>query len=466
LIVDSFRSEFVRIVTTVALALFIMGVALADSRYKKVWHDEIFTDLIAQSETISDLWRALARGVDLNPPLHHLAVRCANTVLGPSSIALRLHASLGFLLMSVCLYRFVSRRYPAPFAWLAMLVPLATEAFYLASEGRPYGLLLGFSALALVCWQGATEQAGGGRRIWLVGLTLSLAAAVSTHYYGTLAVVPLAIGEAVRTARRRRIDVPIWAAFVLGPLALVGSIPLMIGARKFASTFWAQPSLKSVPKAYSYLLEKSSPPMVALLFVAAIAGWWYWRRGEEREEVESREGDFAPHELAAVASFAAMPFLAVALAIVGKIGFTERYAVTSVIGLAVFVAIAARRVVNGWTCPALAMGGLLIGWTLVMHADPIKSALKRTAVPPPPVGRALLDADQSGLPVVAPHPFLFLEASVGLPKSLAARLVFISEGDDTPTLASRSLKPSSPPIRVFWSSSTTTATSAGNSWRA
>ncbi len=421
-----------RTVVTLALSLFILGVALADSRFKKVWHDEIYTDVISRTDSVSSIWNALATGTDLNPPLNYLAVRASYAALGPSPTALRLPSALGYLLMSVCLYGFVARRYSAPFAWLAMLFPIATEAFSLASEGRPYGLLLGFSALAMVCWQGATDGAGTRRGLSLIGLTLSLAAAVSTHYYGTLAVVPLAIGEAVRTVARRRVDVPIWVAFVLGPLALLASIPLMIEARKYASTFWAQPSLKSIPKTYLYLLEKSAPVFVAMLFVVAL-------RARATRLVEDNGDGFGPHELAVAASFAAMPFLAVSLATVGRIGFTERYAVSSVIGLAVFVAVVARRAVDGRSVPALALSLSLIVWTVGMHAGPIGSALRRTPVPPPAVGLGLLEGDQSDLPVAVPHPFLFLEASNTLPEPLASRLVFMGEVDDTPTLALRIL---------------------------
>ena len=68
-------------------------VALAESRVKNVWHDEIYTATIVRAGGVGEIWKALASGVDLNPPLNYLGVYCADTVLGPSLISLRLPSS-------------------------------------------------------------------------------------------------------------------------------------------------------------------------------------------------------------------------------------------------------------------------------------------------------------------------------------------------------------------------------------
>ena len=131
---------------------------------RAVWHDEIFTETIARLERVDDVWSALARGTDLNPPLYYLAVAARITCWGKHTCA-RLPAALGYLLMSVCLYRFVARRFPVPYAWLAMLLPLITQASWYGCEGRPYGLFLGFSAWR---WSaGKTRPTGcAGRSPW------------------------------------------------------------------------------------------------------------------------------------------------------------------------------------------------------------------------------------------------------------------------------------------------------------
>ena len=39
--------------------------------------------------------------------------------------------------------------------WLALLVPLCTNAYYYAHEARAYALVLGCGGLSVLCWQAA-----------------------------------------------------------------------------------------------------------------------------------------------------------------------------------------------------------------------------------------------------------------------------------------------------------------------
>ena len=118
-------------------------------------------------------------------------MRATTFLLGRGPLALRLPSIAGFALMLFCLYRIAQRRIGTATAWVAVLFPFTTRGYWYAVEARPYGLMMGFSALALWCWQVATaEQA---RRYALLGLTLSLAAAISTHFYTALVFLALAL---------------------------------------------------------------------------------------------------------------------------------------------------------------------------------------------------------------------------------------------------------------------------------
>ena len=64
---------------------------------------------------------------------------------------------LGYLLMSVCVFGFVVRRASRLYGLVAVLLPIATIAHGYAYEARAYGLVLGFSAAALLCWQRSAE---------------------------------------------------------------------------------------------------------------------------------------------------------------------------------------------------------------------------------------------------------------------------------------------------------------------
>src|SRR5262245_65490298 len=136
-----------------------------------MWNDELFTFYTSRLPKVSDIWGALLTGADQIPPLFHLITRAAFALFGVNSLSVRLPEVLGFWVMSLCLFRFVSKRSSALYGFAAMLVPLITVAYDYAYEARPYGLVLGFCGLALLCWQSAAE--GHYRKLPLIGLAVS-----------------------------------------------------------------------------------------------------------------------------------------------------------------------------------------------------------------------------------------------------------------------------------------------------
>jgi len=91
-----------------------------------------------------------------------MVLRGAIAVFGDHHATNRLPYALGFLLMSVCIFRFVSIRCPATYAAAAMIFPALTGVGYYATEMRAYGLELGAAGVALVAWQEAALGGGGG----------------------------------------------------------------------------------------------------------------------------------------------------------------------------------------------------------------------------------------------------------------------------------------------------------------
>ena len=134
-----------------------------------------------------------------------------------------------------------------------MLFPLVTGAYYYATEARPYGLVLGFSGLALLCWQAATEK--DRRLLSLAGLAASLAAAISCHYHAVFVLAALGFAEAVRSRTLRRLDLPLWAALSLGVAPLLAFFPLIRRAIGYSTTFWAKSRWMSAPEFYYSLLR-------------------------------------------------------------------------------------------------------------------------------------------------------------------------------------------------------------------
>jgi dolichyl-phosphate-mannose-protein mannosyltransferase len=301
---------------------------------KQLWNDELFTFYISQRSTLRDVWGVLLTGAEQLPPLFYVITRGFNAVFGRSALSFRLPEILGFWVMSAGLFCFVRRRSPVPFACIAMILPMLTSAFYYAYEARPYGLVLGFSALALLCWQSAAE--GRMRTLSLVGMSLSLAAALSCHYYAILCFAPFALGEGVRTVVRRRPDFWIWIALLCGFLPLALFLPLIHAARGYSSTFWAKPRWTTPLAFYQGLLGPLA--LLMLLVITIILALYSCSRFSEGTARPDKFWTLPIHEAAAAFGFVLVPIIGVVLAKTVTGAFTDRYAVSAVMGLSIVLA--------------------------------------------------------------------------------------------------------------------------------
>jgi hypothetical protein len=391
---------------------------------KPLWYDELFTVHLAQLPRLADICSALADGTDLNPPLCHLATRAALVIGGQTPWAARLPAMVSFWVLCLCLFHFVRRRCSPLYAWIALIFPLATGASYYAYEARPYGLVLGFCGLSLVCWQTAAE--GGTRRVALAGLTLSIAGAILSHYYAVLLVVPLALGELVRSISRKRLDLPVWLAVVLGVVPLGLLWPWMEQARIYAPHFWAKPGWDRVSPTYLDLMADMRTPLLVLLLVLV-----FYRT---RPLVKMPSGGqhsrpaFPWHEPAAAIGLVTLPVLGITLGKFVTGVFTTRYVLPAVAGFAILVPLICFKRTRGKVFLARLVLGVLLAmvgvrevraWTrLRRHAD----WLCKTCAYLEQHG----DKDQV---VAICNPVQFLELVHHGPPALVRRLVYLSDLD-------------------------------------
>ena len=280
----------------------------------------------------------LATGVEQTPISFYVITRASLELFGDGTVALRLPALLGYLLMCICVFRFVARRSSPLYGLVAVLFPIATIAHGYAYEARAYGLVLGFSAAALLCWQLTIE--GPHRRLAAFGTAVSLAAAVGSHYYAILLVIPLLVGEAVRARAQRRVDWLVLASISGAFVPLVLSAPLIAAAEDYSTTFWSLPSWTSAVRFYpDALLDRELA--VGIGIVLSIAALAAWRSSRAPARLATRLVRPPDHELAALVTLMVLPFLAVALGKWATGAFTERSALAALIGVTILIAFAA-----------------------------------------------------------------------------------------------------------------------------
>ncbi|MEO8097241.1 MAG: glycosyltransferase family 39 protein [Acidobacteriota bacterium] len=313
--------------------LYLLGTsALAWS--KLFWFDEILTYHIVRAPSIGAMWKILQTGLDLNPPLFFVVTHFIRSLLGEGELAMRLPALVGFWVMCLCLYRFVSRGCGPLYGLSALLLPIATNAYEYAFEARPYAMVLGLCAGALVCWQ---SYARDGSRIAPAILWVCMTAAVSCHYYALMALIPLGGGELVRLMTIRKWDFKVLLALAFSATPVLFFLPQLSMARTFAANFWAKPSLNSILTYYEFLIGPGQFFLVIALVLVALVSF-----AEPRGPTiaSPRLRPTLAESMVAI-GFVVLPYIDISFAMTAGSGFTPRYALPSIIGVAALIPMAA-----------------------------------------------------------------------------------------------------------------------------
>jgi hypothetical protein len=400
-----------------AIAVLYLVGTLGRARQKLLWHDEIFTVILAALEP-SQLWTALRGGVDLNPPGFYLLTQAGQAAFGGGPTAARLPAIGGVLVAAACVAVFVRRRAGAVAGWSATLLLLCTDAYRYAYEARPYGALLGMAGLAAVCWQAAASRRPRGS--WLAGLWASLTGALACHYYAVLLFVPVAAGELVRLHRTRRADWPLWITVSSSTAPLVLFLPIIRGAGDYADlSFFSQPAAVTLITSIRLTVADLAVPLVvSLVVIAALA----IPGGLDRtKDVPQSKGSIA-HEWAFVTALVMLPLVAYALAALGTRALVGRYFLPWNLGLSMLLPFAIRRFAYDSTRVLAVLATVLFLWFGARQAASARGLLR----PPPDfasVSPSLVTGTSGDLPIVIDHGHVYLQAVYYAPPALRSRIV-------------------------------------------
>jgi branched-subunit amino acid transport protein len=395
-------------------------VVLRRAAHEVFTFDEIVIWRIARLPSVAAIWQSVLAGLDQKLILNHLLVRLSHSLLGPSHLSSRFPSALGFWICLLSLYVLLRRYVAVPYALAGMIFPALTIAWGYALEGSAYGVLLGAAAAVMVCWQTATCESRL-RRPALVGITLTLAIALSTHMMAAMLALPLAIGESIRSWERRRIDLPVWAAFGLAaPFVLV--YPVVLAAAPTFDLRNLYPTPARLPAFYAELLK----PAVFAILAAALA---VYLMGRESDQDQSRR--LPRHLVAALVALAAQPALFIAIAFfLRQLFFTPRYGLLAGIGLAALLAAGASYVCRGSLRSGMAILIVIAGWFFVTKVPPV---LRR--LPSPEATFAgeyplLREAVRGNLPVVVSDPTAFWLSAFYWPQAEAVRLHFVTDHEN------------------------------------
>ena len=324
-------------------------LSLLWSHARLLWKDEFlsfYSDGVATFKQV--LLVQLHHPISLDPPTYHLLSHLCMDLLGRNAIALRLPALAGFLLFQLCLYFFVRHLAGNRAAVIAAALPLLTASFHYSLEGRPYGLLLGLYALSLLCWQVATQDDNSPRSriLPLIGLTLSIALAITSHYFGVLILIPVSIGELTRILIRKRLDYGVLAALTLGLASVALILPFQKALMVYRQHYYiAGVNFHDISQGYRELflryttwplaLQKLAAALMVILVLAlAIAGYKRFARRPATEYA---------YTWAALAAMALLPFFGYLFGRFVTHTMEVRYVIAALIAFAATFAIVLER---------------------------------------------------------------------------------------------------------------------------
>ena len=384
------------------------------SHYQLMWADEfcaLLTDGVPQLTRVIHIQATTP--LSLDPLVYNVCAHVAIDVFGAGAFAIRLPSMCGYLLMQICLFYFVRRITSERAATFAMAFPALVGVVSYSVQARPYGLLLGLSALAILCWQTVTRRESN-RAVALAALFLSILLVINTHFYGVLLLVPLCTAELFRTMDRRRVDLPVVSAIVGAAIAgILLLIPFAKAVLKFSSHYF------ETGVNYHFVLH--SYPWLLLGYVVAMSAFMQHVVGAvfclltialvvACVHVEKTTSTLVPKaELVFLVTLAALPFFGYVLARTVTKVIDARYILPSIIGLTALLAILLGPLLQRKTAGRVVLALLFL---CIVGADLWHIDMERKEAQATMASLVLSAVTKSKLVARAPQPIYVINPSV------------------------------------------------------
>ncbi len=317
------------------ILLFVGFCSVLGAIARPFWYDEICTVIVCRLPDAKAVWDALQNAADTNPPVFYFIARLSRSIMLDDHLGYRLPSIIGLLVTIAATYlillKRVNRLSALVGATFILCSPLATYAF----EARPYALMVAFVSLAILAWHRIDES-----KLSAFALAITLASAVSLHYYAILVWPTFLAAEAVILLYHRRFRTGVWAALIVGAVPLLFFANLLLNLRQYyGQSFWARPSFRQLFADYSWLFNFNGYwAWILAVFVIGMAAYWSLR------QTELLSSDLSIEESILTLLLLCLPIIAVTVAKVSHGGMTRRYMVPTIVGGALALGYLASKV--------------------------------------------------------------------------------------------------------------------------
>jgi hypothetical protein len=353
----------------ILFSLFFLLTDIDIAHKRLLWYDEIGTVKLIQLPNFAALWQAQNsfRG-DSVPTLYLLLARFFYQITGHSESAVRLLSAIAMAAALLVVFDCARRLTNGLHGLIALCILAGSFLAYYGYEGRPYSLVVLFTAIALWQWLHTRDDskaaaAGFGAAIFL---------AVSMHFNAVLAMVPFGVWELYRWRPWRRPSLKFLAG-AAGLLCALGiCIPQMVtmySIGRAPAGLWSAPSVGALVG----VLRDVFPYGLFVLSVFAILVCLVRRAVKPMADSE-----------AVCWLFLTIPIAGLILAEAVTNSFYNRYLIALLPGVAVAFACLVRRHLNtlGSTVLLSTLALLGVAWQLQTFLHP-------ESIEPPSAGAPL-----------------------------------------------------------------------------
>jgi hypothetical protein len=288
--------------------------------------------MMSRLPSASEIWKALDHAADSNPPVYYLVNRLARQLVPDDHLGYRLPSILGLLGIVYCIYIILSRRVSRLSALVGATFVLCTPLAEYAYEARPYALMIGCVSCAILAWQRIEDSS-----LYAIFVAISLAAAVSLHYYAVFVWPAFLVAEASVWIFHRRFRVSAWASIAAGALPLLFFSKLLLRMRQYyGHNFWSHVSFRQIVFMHNWLFNMSGywgwsfavGITAIILYYSVVKAATPGLPGNQKVEEEA----FPIEERALILMLLWLPAIAIAASKIGHGGMTERYMMPTILG--------------------------------------------------------------------------------------------------------------------------------------
>ena len=398
------------------LILIVLSLAyVAGGRYllqRQMWMDEVHSWLLIKEPDPERSLRALADGVDFNPPTYLVLARQLQYLPGGvTELGLRWFSLSLMLLAMVGVFVVLHRRFPLLICIAATLMMVSNvHLVHQSAEIRFYPLWCAACAWLCVVLDVRTHQPVYWQRINNMAAVLLAGIITTTHYFGILSLGLICLGAMLVPERSRSRRWLIVLTALTGILCLAGCIPFLIGQRAaLTRATWISPATVSDSIGFLTAILPVIPLIVcgaAVLVTLAL---------EKSEKQEQRASSLLVDELRSLAPclmLTLMPLVIVLVSWTVQPALVTRYAVTGVLGFGtVFAMLMSRSGIRLQLVLVVASGAFLLRQVATcgnqwQEVDQRRDALVNQLQNLPSEGPIIFEDRTISMPVLHSHPEL------------------------------------------------------------